>query len=219
MKLLCLGDLHGNGAALARILERAESADLMLLAGDLTNFGSPDEAEALVRQAGGLGSVVLAVAGNCDSAAIDRRLGELGVGLHGRGITHAGVGFHGLSAIPPWGPRMYQFAEDALAAVLGQGLAEIDGAARRVVLSHVPPHGGRLDRTLLGFHVGSHALRRFIDHARPQLLVCGHIHEARGVERLGATTVVNCGPARAGYHAVVELGNAADEIAVELRRA
>jgi len=216
MRLLGITDLHGSPAALDRILASAGPVDLILLGGDLTNFGSPAEAERLVRQAEATGTKVLAVAGNCDSAEIDRRLAELGVSLAGRGVVHDGVGLHGLSAMPPWRRDMYQLTEDELAEVLRVGYAQIAGAGRHVLLSHPPPHGGRLDCTSAGKHVGSTALRDFIDETQPELVLCGHIHEARGVEKLGCTTAVNCGPAAAGCYALAELG---DGLKVDLRQA
>jgi len=216
MRLLGITDLHGSPAALDRILASAGPVDLILLGGDLTNFGSPADAERLVRRAEATGTRVLAVAGNCDSAEIDQRLVELGGSLMARGLVHNGVGVHGLSAMPPWRSNMYQLTEDELAEVLRAGYAQIAGAEHHMLLSHPPPHGGKLDCTSAGRHVGSTALRSFIDETQPELVLCGHIHEARGVEKLGRTTAVNCGPAAAGFYALAELG---DELKVDLRRA
>jgi Icc-related predicted phosphoesterase len=205
MKLLCITDLHGSGAALSRIIDDAGPVDLILLGGDLTTFGTPDEAESLVRLACQAGPPVLAVAGNCDSPEIDRRLDRLGVGLHGRGRVIGGLGVHGLSAIPPWKPHMYQMTEEELAAALEAGRREIGGAERHVILSHAPPRDGSLDQIHFGCHVGSTALREVIERTRPALVVCGHVHEGRGVEMLGPTTVVNCGAASHGYYAVARV--------------
>jgi Icc-related predicted phosphoesterase len=67
-----------------------------------------------------------------------------------------------------------------------------------------------------GRHVGSKALRAFVDRTEPSLVVCGHIHERRGIERIGRTTLVNCGQASKGHYALVDVET---EIGVELRRA
>ena len=215
MRLLGVTDLHDRPKALERILADAGNVDLILLGGDITNFGSPDDAERLVGQARLGGTPVLAVAGNCDSAAIDRRLVELGVSLHGRGVVHSGVRIQGLSAMPPWRSSMYQFTEEELAEFLRAG-GQFDGEGVHVVLSHPPPRDGRLDRTRLLMHVGSTALQNFIATAQPSLVVCGHIHESRGIEHFGPTTVVNCGLAASGYYALAEVG---EEVKVELCRA
>ena len=216
MRLLCITDMHDNGAALRRILAEARAADIILLGGDITNFGSPADAQRLLREAQAGGTPVLAVGGNCDSAQIDRRLEELGVLLHGRGVIQQGVGIQGLSGIPPWRPKMYQFTEEELAQALQAGYAQLAGAEHHAILAHVPPHGGQLDRTYFFQHVGSRALRQFIDRTQPELVICGHVHEARGIEQLGRTTVVNCGAAASGYYALAKVG---DEVKVELRRA
>jgi uncharacterized protein len=217
MRLLTLTDLHGNDAALNAILEAAGPVDIMLLGGDITNFGSPQDAERLVRRAQSTGTPVWAVAGNCDSAEIDQRLVELGVSLHGRGVIYQGLGLHGISAMPPWGHRMYQFTEAELAEFLCAGSAQLAAAKTRVVLSHAPPHGVR-DRTHLFQHPGSAALREFILRTVPTLVVCGHIHEGRGVDFLGATTVVNCGAAKSGHYALAEVEEGG-RVEVDLRRA
>ncbi|MBN1911998.1 MAG: metallophosphoesterase family protein [Pirellulales bacterium] len=214
MRLLALTDLHGSREALERILHDAGSVDVVLLGGDITNFGAPDDVAALVETILATGRPVWAVAGNCDSAEIAARLETMGVSLAGRGVVVEGTGFFGLPAMPPWLPRMYQFTEPELAAMLESGRAQVAEAPRRVLLSHCPPRG-LLDQTALGRSVGSTSLRTFLDQAKPELVLCGHIHEARGVQRHGPTTIVNCGPAVTGSYALVEMNQ---EIEVELRR-
>lgn len=216
MRLLLVSDLHGMRDTLGRILRQAGAVDAALLAGDLTDFGSPVDAEKMVRLAAEHAPAVFAVAGNCDSAAIDRHLSELGVGLHGRGLVQGGLRLQGLSAMPPWKHKMYQFTEEQLAEALAAGWSAVeDGAGPHVVLTHAPPRG-TLDRTWMFLHVGSVALRQFIERAEPALVACGHIHEARGVQRLGATTVVNCGHGARGDYAIAEIGS---DVQVEMHRA
>ena len=216
MRLLGITDLHGSREALARILAHAGPVDAVLLGGDVTHFGSPGDAEQLVELAKESGATVLAVAGNCDSAEIDERLVHLGVSLAGRGVALDTLGLHGLSAIPPWKRKMHQSTEEELAATLEAGYAELPDARHHGILAHVPPHGLSVDRVFFGRHVGSRALRTFVDEKAPSLVVCGHIHEARGVERVGPTTVVNCGHALGGHYALVDVDR---KITVELRRA
>ena len=216
MRLLGITDLHGSREALTRVLTHAGPVDVVLFGGDVTHFGSPDEAEQLVELAKASGATVLAVAGNCDSAEIDERLIRLGVSVAGRGVTLDALSLHGLSAIPPWISRMYQATEEQLAAALEAGYAQLPDARHHGVLAHVPPHGLPVDRVFFGRHVGSRALRSFVDEKAPSLVVCGHIHEARGVVRVGRTTVVNCGHALRGQYALVDVDR---EITVELRDA
>ena len=216
MRFLGVTDLHGSHRTLERIVAEAGPVDAVLLGGDVTHFGSPDGVEQAVRLARASGGAVLAVAGNCDSAEIDRRLVELGVSLNGRGVELAGVGVHGVSAIPPWIPKMYHSTEEELGAALEAGYAEVADAAQHCVLAHVPPHGLKVDRVFWGRHVGSKALRTFVHQRKPALVLCGHVHEGRGIERVGPTTVVNCGYGAKGHYALIDVDH---EVTVELRQA
>jgi Icc-related predicted phosphoesterase len=213
MHLLCLSDLHGDSSALAEILQHAPPVDVVLLGGDITNFGTPNQAEQLVDQARRACDRVFAVAGNCDSADIDQRLRDLDVSLFGRGIVHRGVGFFGVSAMPPWTGSMYELSEEEIADALDVGHQQAREAERHVLLSHSPPRNCKLDLTRRGTHVGSLAVRNLIESSRPSVVVCGHIHEARGVETIADSTTVNCGPAYRGNYALVRMDG---EIDVEL---
>lgn len=228
MKVLAIADLHSAVAMLDGILQQAGPVDLVLLAGDITNFGTPEDAEVIVNKIIRSGFPLLAVAGNCDSAQIEQRLQQLGVSLYRRAVVRHQVGFQGLSAMPPWKTRMYHFSEDQLADHLQEGYRQLQqyqtastssddqiSWKTHVVLSHVPPRDCKLDRTFLGRHVGSLALRQFIDHVQPDLVFCGHIHEARGLDRIGRTWVLNCGAASAGNFAIAEISS---DIRLQLRR-
>ena len=214
-RLLCVTDIHNRLEPFRRILESAGSIDMVLLGGDLTNFGTPADVERVVQIAQSANLPVLAVAGNCDSAQVDQRMAELGVSVARRGVIIDDMGIQGLSAAPPWHRGMYEFTEEEMAEHLRVGYEQIRNAQWHIVLSHVPPHGIKLDRTHFFQHVGSTALREFVEQTRPALVVCGHIHESRGVDMIGSTTVVNCGPAGSGYYAIAEID---EQVRIDLRR-
>ena len=218
MQLVCITDLHGRLESLQRILDDAGDSDAVLLGGDITNFGSPVDAVRVIQVVQQKVPNVLAVSGNCDSAAIDHRFDELGVALHGRGLLCGNVGIHGLSAIPPWKRGMYQLTEEELETALQAGYAAIQGARQHVLLTHVPPHGMKVDRTFFFTHAGSVALRSFVDRVQPALVFCGHIHEGRGIETVGKTTVVNCGFGGHGDYAVADVTDDAIHVAIRSAR-
>jgi Icc-related predicted phosphoesterase len=149
-----------------------------------------------------------------DSPEIDEKLVELGVSLDGRGIVLEDVGLFGVSAAPHSPLRTpYEVSEGELARRAERGLADVAGARLRVFCPHAPPYGTACDRLRSGEHVGSRELRAFVEREIPDLVLCGHIHESRGVDELGATRVVNPGPVAAGHYAVVGAGRA---VSVEL---
>lgn len=217
MILLAMTDLHGRREMLDGILKAAGPVDAILLGGDLTNFGTPQQAAELLACARQPGVPVWAVAGNCDSAEIERLLFDEGVGLHARAVVVEQVGIQGLSAAPPWLPHMYHFSEDQLAGALQSGRQQLPDVQCHVVLAHVPPRDCPLDRTAVCGHVGSRALRSFVDEHQPDLVVCGHIHEARGIAQLGRTLVVNCGAASGGCYALVRVNQRVEVELCELR--
>ena len=120
--------------------------------------------------------------------------------LHGRKATVKGRTFVGIggSNPTPFGTP-FELSEEEIWAALGRAMEP--GA---VLVSHPPPRGF-VDRVHSGEHVGSHSVRRAIEEFRPPLVLCGHIHEARGIARLGRTTIVNPGPAQKGHSALVDI--------------
>lgn len=214
MRVLCITDIHGFRDKFEQILRREPEPDLLLLGGDFTNFGSAQEAEGLLDLALLYCPKVFAVAGNCDNAEIDAMLLRRGVSLHTSGQEFNGFGFFGLSSMPPWRGDMYEFPETKLNDFLAQGYAHVQKSKRFIMLCHPPPHDTRIDFNNSKKHVGSTSVRAWMEKTKPALLVCGHIHEARGLDEWQATKIVNCGPSKQGYYAVAEVG---EQVKVELK--
>lgn len=214
MKIIYIVDVHKNYAAVTKAVAAAGGAELLIVGGDITTAGTADEVTVAVEGWRPLASRLLAVAGNMDSAAIDARLASLGVALDGRGVVIGDVGFFGVSA----GPKSplhtpYEITEEQIAARIGAGFAEVKNCRVKIFCPHAPPKDTTCDRIHSGLHVGSTAVRAFIEREQPDLVLCGHIHESRGEDRIGKTRVVNPGPVSAGHYAVVEV---AETLTVEM---
>jgi uncharacterized protein len=121
------------------------------------------------------------------------------------GIEMVGCGYANLT---PWRcPR--DVGEDELAARIAAAVAQLREPERAIFNFHVPPFDTGIDtaprltddqRPVLGpsgepemVPVGSTAVREAIEASEPLLGLHGHIHESRGIRRLGATTVINPG--------------------------
>lgn len=61
-----------------------------------------------------------------------------------------------------------------------------------ILLTHSPPYG-HLDKIHSGKHVGSKIVLEAIKKYQPKLVLCGHIHEAKGKTKIGKTDVYNLG--------------------------
>ncbi len=62
-----------------------------------------------------------------------------------------------------------------------------------VLITHAPPYNTKLD-LVYGNHVGNLSIRKFIEQVKPQLVICGHIHECENkMQVIGKTLVINPG--------------------------
>jgi hypothetical protein len=77
-------------------------------------------------------------------------------------------------------------------------LAQLSPAPETVLVSHSPPRETNCDVTAGRLHVGSRALRSYVERHQPPLVLSGHIHESPRMtgshrDQIGRTTVVNPG--------------------------
>jgi uncharacterized protein len=206
MRIIAFSDIHGSYDRLDEVLRTESPYDAVIIAGDLTTHGTTDEAGAVIRRLQTLGKPVLAVAGNMDLPAFDSAYELMGVNINARGIVVGETGFFGVAG-SPFTPMNtpYEISETEIARRARSGWQEIDAARWKIFVPHTPPKGTSLDKILIGKHVGSLAVREFVELHQPDALICGHIHESRGLEALGRTQMVNCGPAARGYYAIIEI--------------
>jgi uncharacterized protein len=153
------------------------------------------------------------IPGNDDSFTIDSILGREGyapVNADGRVLDIPGglqLLSYGWSNETPWKtPR--EVTEDELYQRLSALADQVRDPRSAVFMIHVPPYDSGLDTApildenlrptvsagdVLRGPVGSTAVRRLIEERQPLLGVHGHVHEAAGEYRLGATVCVNPG--------------------------
>ena len=206
MTLLCLSDIHGEVAGLDELLAGPAKVDLVIVAGDITHLGGREQAQAVLAPILASSTRLLAVGGNMDRESARDYLGELGVDLHGRGLVIDQVGFMGLGGgtPSPFGTP-WELGDAEAAAFLDAGFAQVEKAPFKVLVSHPPPRGTDLDKSHAHLHVGSGAVRKFLDAGRADLCICGHIHEAAGEQRVGSAWCVNLGPYKNGNYALVRI--------------
>lgn len=218
MIILAVTDIHGRKNAvdeLKRVVQ-GRSIDYVVVAGDITHFGSIGEAQELLWKLAGI-APVLFVPGNCDPPDllyIDS-IGDTIFNIHGRLRKLNNYLIYGIggSITTPFNTAI-EYSEKDLAEFINR-IASID-TSRVIIVSHNPPYG-ILDKTLSGIHAGSKTLRSFLDERKPILWITGHIHEARGVIEDRGVTVVNPGPLFKKYYAVIEIAEDG-ETSVRLHR-
>ncbi len=218
MKIIALTDIHGKTQAADRIADQLAAADLVLLPGDLTMFGKRDDAMRVVDAVGRHNPKILAVMGNCDCPEVEQFLVDENICIHRGHKVIDGVVFAGLGgSLPCPVQTLNEWSEDQIAEHLDAALEGAPDDKPLVLVSHQPAHNTVTDLAGIGLHVGSTAVRGFIERRKPVICFSGHIHEAQGTDRIGASTLVNPGPFMDGRYVWAELDGG--QCRVEIRRA
>lgn len=199
LRVAAIADLHvtEDGATSYKRLfgEISESADVLVIAGDLTDLGKPSEAERLAEDLKSCTIPVVAVLGNHDYEldAVEEVRGILrraGVRLlDGQATEIAGVGFVGVKGFAGgFGKAMLSsFGEPAIKAMVAESVHEamrLENAMRQVrskralVVLHYAP----IVETVIGeppeifAFLGSSRLAETIDRFPVSAVVHGHAH-------------------------------------------
>jgi Icc-related predicted phosphoesterase len=210
VRVAALADLHctktSQGAFQALFARITEAADIAVIAGDLTDYGLPEEAAVLAKELTALRIPVAAVLGNHDlesgkSVEVRQVLTDAGVTvldgdaceLHGVGIAGVkgfGGGF-GRHALAPWGETtIKQFVHEAVdeALKLEAALARLR-SRQLIVLLHYSPIVQTVDGEPLEIYpfLGSSRLEEPIGRYPVSLVFHGHAHRGQleGVTKTG----------------------------------
>jgi Icc-related predicted phosphoesterase len=191
------------------------TVDLILLAGDLTTHGEPDQARVLADACGGLTTPVFAVLGNHDWQTDQRDelvavLSDAGVTVldpgftvcRPRGIEVGIVGVKGFMGGFP-GSHLSNFGEPSVRALFAEATAEVDALEEglraietcplRIVLMHYAP----TPETLVGepegiwTFLGTDRLAPPIVAHEPDLVLHGHAHAGTFEGRVGEVPTFN----------------------------
>jgi Icc-related predicted phosphoesterase len=219
IQIAAAGDIHcsdANREEIATAFHAIDGAvDLVLLAGDLTAHGEPDEAEVLAQAYRGMHTPVAAVLGNHDLHAAKAEelvavLEGAGIQVLDRGHTTLTVdkcaigvagtkgfvgGFRG-RGLPDFGePSLREIYAETTAEVeaLSAGLREIALCPFRIALMHYAPtpetlHG---EPPEIWAFLGSDRLAAPLLEHRPDLVLHGHAHAGRFETSLEGVPVYN----------------------------
>ncbi len=160
MRIAALADIHysktSQGSFQSLFHQIADSAEVLLLGGDLTDYGLAEEARILAKDLAQVQIPVIAVLGNHDFEAgeereIARILTDVGVHmLDGDSWEYHDVGFAGVrgfcggfgrGALGPWGERIIKdFVHEAVqeALKLESALARLKSDVRIVLMHYAP---------------------------------------------------------------------------------
>ena len=202
VRIAAVGDLHctknSQGTLQPLFAKISESAEVLLIAGDLTDYGTPEEARVLARELTPLRIPTAAVLGNHDvecgkESEIRQILADVGiVTLDGDAVELAGVGIAGVKgfgggfgprALGAWGETIIkQFVHEAVneALKLESALVRLRTSSR-IALLHYAPIQQTVEGEPLEIYpfVGSSRREDPIDRFSVSLAIHGHAHRGR----------------------------------------
>ena len=166
VRFAAVGDIHvtkdSAGSLRGFFAQAGEAADALLLCGDLTDYGTAEEAHVLAEELGAVSVPIVAVLGNHDyesgtPQAVTEILTRAGVRvLDGEACEIGGVGIAGVkgfaggfgrASLGAWGePAVKLFVKEALneAMKLESALAKLR-TPRRIALLHYSPVAGTVE--------------------------------------------------------------------------
>jgi Icc-related predicted phosphoesterase len=206
MKLFAISDIHGATKPIEEAAPLIRAADWVVISGDITHKKTRAEAVDVIACLEQFSKRILAVHGNWDKLEVQDFLEEKGYGLHGKGRILDETGFFGLGGSSPTPLNTAtEYSEEEIAFTLQTGYEQVRGTSKVVLISHVPPRRVR-DRSFIGLRGGSRSVKAFLEANQISLCLCGHIHEAHGIERFQNTLVANTGSFKKGRYVTVEIG-------------
>ncbi len=199
MRIAALADLHFSPQSYDHLRDKMnrvrEEADLLVLAGDLTNFGKPQEMESLMNALVRLRLPIVAVLGNHDYESgqhneLMKIMTDNGIKvLDGTAYERDGVGFAGTKGFPGGFGRgaLTAFGEPEVKAFVQAGIDEALKLERamsqlrtptRVVVLHYAPIGDTVkgEPPEIYPYLGSSRLAEVVDRHGANLVLHGHAH-------------------------------------------
>ncbi|MDN3514298.1 MAG: metallophosphoesterase [Candidatus Brocadia sp.] len=210
MKIISFGDIHEDTGSLIKIKQDLETADLIVLSGDLTNCHGKNETKKVLDAVRKYNKRLLAMYGNMDRSEVDAYLTQEGINLHGNGYMFGDVGIFGCGGSSPTPFHTpSEISETDIERFLTTGYDKVKDARWKIMVCHTPPKDTATDIVRSGMHVGSQTVRDFILEHKPHVCISGHIHESRAKDKVGDTVVLNAGMFRDGWYieVVIEKNN------------
>jgi len=183
MRFLFFSDIHSDLKTLERLMD--QEADYYFCIGDLVSWarGLDQAGEILRRRAG----KVFVIPGNHESSDdIEVFCKKFGFeNMHSRSQQFGDV--H-LAALGYSNPTPFNTPGEYSESEIADRLEPFAALRPLVLACHCPPKDTALDQGSGNRHFGSTAIASFIERVSPRYFLCGHIHEAEGVQtRLGSS--------------------------------
>ncbi|MDD5331451.1 MAG: metallophosphoesterase [Candidatus Nanoarchaeia archaeon] len=190
MNILAFVDTHGNNAALNRLIKKADSADLLVCAGDLSNWGN--NLDLLIKKFASLNKPLLIIPGNHEHEDDLRKVCAkypYCVFLHDSSYRINEYVFFGR------GGGGFSKTDETFEKISKSFLKNKRRNDKIILVTHAPPSNTKLDYLPWGGHVGCDSYREFIEKNNVVLGISGHLHENESKQdTINGKKIVNPGP-------------------------
>jgi Icc-related predicted phosphoesterase len=199
VRIAAVGDIHfdgtSRGALMSLFADACRAADILVLCGDLTTHGEPEQIHGLISELESVTIPIVAVLGNHDfEAGHEAELTRLlrGHGVHvldGTNVVIEGIGFAGIKGfgggfgrrmLGPFGEKLYKdFVQTAIdeALKLEHALRTLDTDTRVAVLHYAPiPETLEGEPEAIFPFLGSSRLLPPLETYRASVVFHGHAH-------------------------------------------
>jgi uncharacterized protein len=190
LKIYAVADIHGSQYRLNIVLKNIKkySPDLVVICGDITQYGPGDVAKNFLDQ---ITVDTVAVTGNIDSSDVRKGIDDSkATRIELKKVIKKGIPFVGSSGMNP----------DDFKTLEEKKMVD----EKTILVTHVPPFD-TVDKVFVGMHGGSKDLRELVDKVKPRLVLSGHIHEDPGYKKINDTVFVNCSIGKRGDGALIDI--------------
>jgi Icc-related predicted phosphoesterase len=221
MRILAASDIHNDIENIISYIDKISmmNFDVIILIGDFTDYNIPrgftsqDIGELIIEEFKTFKKPILAVPGNFDKDLIEV-FEKNEISLHARGKIIDNVGFYGFGgARTPFNTPL-EPSEEEIKAGLKKGYEEIKNCKVKIQVTHMPPFNTKVDIAYTGAHIGSEVIREFIENFKPNVSICAHVHEARGLDEIGQTKIINCGRFPEGYCGIIDVNEEVRDVKI-----
>lgn len=213
LNIIVIGDIHNDVESITNYVDKLSSLDfeVIICPGDFIDipprgFTERDLASLIIEELRTFKKPIVAVPGNLDGKIL-QVLEEEKISIHGKGKIIGDVGFYGFGGARTPFKTSLEPSEEEIKIGLERGFEEVKNAKYKIQVTHIPPINTKIDRLYTGAHVGSETVRKFIEKNKPNVAISAHVHEARGVDELGETKLLNAGRFPEGSFGFIEIKN------------
>ena len=222
MKFLVISDLHANNSMLDKLNDEFKTCDAVLFGGDFAECFKPETGKGALEALCAKHETIFAVLGNFDNEDFLEEIENQDISVEKSLVFHDGLAFAGSGGGTKFtGKTEFERTEEEILSDFDIVKTSVEQTGddslwkSLILISHNPPKDTKCDAVNAELHAGSQMFTDYIKEHQPLAVICGHIHEGIGIDKIGETVVINPGALQEGHYAVMNVEKNGDSWKVE----